>query len=88
MPRPQVGVLANKNAAGVKAIYHLHSRQFGIFQVQPHILWAVQCASHVLETDAKLSQQVEPHLLPYLLGRHNHFLADGRGTSPQVACGL
>ena len=67
VPRPQIGVLANKNGGGIKAIYHLHSRQFGVFQMQLHALWAVQCAGHVSETDAKLSWQVEPHLLPYLL---------------------
>ena len=31
MPRPQIRVLANKNGGGIKAIYHLHSRQFGVF---------------------------------------------------------
>ena len=31
VPRPQVGVLANKDGGCIKAVYHLHSRQFGIF---------------------------------------------------------
>ena len=32
VPRSQVGVLANKNGGGVKAIYCLHSRQLGFFE--------------------------------------------------------
>ena len=28
----------------------------GVFQMQSHAFWAVQCASHISETDAKLSQ--------------------------------
>ena len=32
VPRPQIEVLANKNGGGIKAIYHLHSRQFGFFE--------------------------------------------------------
>ena len=88
MPRPQIGVLANKDGGGIKTIYHLHSRQFGVFQVWPHALWVVQCTSHVSEIDAKLSWQVEPHLLPYLLRWHNHILVDGGGTPPQIVHGL
>ena len=38
--------------------------------------------------DAKLSQHVKPHSLTHLPRWHNHILADGRGTSPQTACGL
>ena len=41
-----------------------------------YALWAVQHAGHVSEADAKLSQQVKPHLLPHLLRWHNHILAD------------
>ena len=73
MPRPQIGVLANKNGRGINVIYCLHSRQFRVFQMQLHALWAVQCAGHVSETDAKLSRQVKPHLLPHLLRQYNHF---------------
>ena len=86
VPRPQIGVLANKNVGGIKTIYCLHSGQFGVLRMQPHALWAMQCVSHISETDAELSQQIKPHLLPYLPRQHNHFLADGRRTSPQVAC--
>ena len=32
MPRPQIGVLANKNGGGVQTIYCLHSKQFGFFE--------------------------------------------------------
>ena len=32
MPRPQIGVLADGNGGGIKAIYHLHSRQYGFFK--------------------------------------------------------
>ena len=60
----------------------------GFFWMWSHALWAVQCASHVSETDAKLSYQVKPLLLPHLLRWHNHFLMDGRGTSQQTVCGL
>ena len=31
VPRPQIGVLANKNGGGIKTVYHLHGRQFGVF---------------------------------------------------------
>ena len=34
--------------------------------MQPHAFWAVQHASHILETDAKLSWSVKPHILPNL----------------------
>ena len=53
-----------------------------------HAFWAMQCAGHILEADAKLPQQIEPHLLPHLLGWHSHILMDGRRTSPPVAGGL
>ena len=32
VPRPQIGVLANRNGGDIKVIYCLHSRQFGIFK--------------------------------------------------------
>ena len=67
VPRPQFGVLANKTGGGIKAIYCLHSRQFGVFWMWLHALWDVQCTSHVSETDAKLHQWVKPHLLPFYL---------------------
>ena len=54
----------------------------------PHAFWAMQCASHVPEAGAKLPQQIEPHLLPHLLGRHSYILAYGRRTSSPVAGGL
>ena len=54
---------------------------FGVYQMQLHALWAMQCDGHVSEADAKLSLQVKPHLLPHLLRWHNHILVDGRGTS-------
>ena len=38
----------------------------------PHALWVVQCTSHISKTDAKLSWQVKPHLLPHLFRQHNH----------------
>ena len=88
MPGPQIGILANKNGRSIQPIYHLHSGQFGFFQMQLHALWAVQCASHISEADAKLSQQIKPHLLPYLPRQHNHFLADSGRTSAQVVCSL
>ena len=53
LPRPQIGVLANKNGGGIKAIYCLHSRQFEVLQIWPHALWAVQCTSYISEADAK-----------------------------------
>ena len=61
------GVLANKNGGGIKTVYCLYSRQFGVFQMQPHVLWAMQCPGHILVTDVKLSQQIKPQLLPHLL---------------------
>ena len=76
MPKPQIGVLTNKNGGGIKTIYHLHSRQFGVLGMGLHALWAVQCTSHVSEANAKLSQQVKPHLLPHLFRQHNHILTD------------
>ena len=39
--------------------------------MQLHALWAVQCTHHVSETDAILSQQVKPYLLPHLLRQRN-----------------
>ena len=56
--------------------------------MEPHALWAMQCTSHISETDAKLSQWIKPHLLPHLPRQHNHFLTEGRRTSPQVVCSL
>ena len=56
MPGPQVGVLANKNGGSIKSVYHLHSRQFAVFQMQLHALRAVQHAGHVSVTDGELSQ--------------------------------
>ena len=53
-----------------------------------HAVWVVQCANHVSEADAKLSQQVKPHLLCHLLRQHNHILMDGGRTFPQTVCGL
>ena len=88
VPRPQIEVLANKSGGGIEAIYWLHCKQFGVFQMQPHALWVVQCAGRISEANAKLSQWVKPHLLPHLLRWHNHILTDGRGTSPYIACGL
>ena len=67
MPRPQTGALANKNGGGIKTAYCLHVRQFGVFQMGLHALWAVQHAGHVSEAVAKLPQQVKLHLLPHLL---------------------
>ena len=88
MPRPKIGVLANKNGGGIETVYHLHGRQFGVFQMQLHAHWAVQWTGHVSEPDAKLSQQVKPHLLPHLPRQHNRILEDGGRTSPQTACSL
>ena len=39
---------------------------------------------HIPEADAKLPQQIEPHLLPHLLGRHSPILADGGRISLPV----
>ena len=80
--RPQIRVLANKNRGGIQTIYHLQSRQFGIFQMQLHAFWAMQHASHISETDAKLSQWVKPHILSNLPSWHNLFLADSGGAPP------
>ena len=33
VPRPQIGVLANKNGGGIKTVYCLHGRQFQVFQM-------------------------------------------------------
>ena len=77
MPRPQIGVLANKNGGGIETVHCLHSRLFGVFQMPPYALWALQHAGYISEADAKLSQRVKPHLLPHLLKQHNHILADG-----------
>ena len=88
VPRPQVRVLPDKNGGDIKTIYCLHSGQLGVFQVQPLALWAMQCAGHISETDAELSWQIKPHLLPYLSRQYNYFLADGGRTSPQVVCSL
>ena len=33
LPRPQVGILANKSGGGIKTIYHLHSRLVVVFQM-------------------------------------------------------
>ena len=52
VPRPQIGVLTNKIGGGIKTIYCLHSRQFGVFQMWLHALWAVQCTSHISEAGA------------------------------------
>ena len=60
----------------------------GLFECNCMPFGTVQCASHVSETDTKLSQWIKPHLMPYLPRQHNHFLMDGRRTSPQVACSL
>ena len=87
VPGPQIGILANKNGGGIKTVYCLYDRQFGIFWMWPHALWAMQCTSHVSEAYAKLSRQTKPHLLSHLL-RYNHILADCRRASPPVACSL
>ena len=55
MPRPQIGVLANKNGGGIQTIHCFHSIQVGVFQLQSHAFWAVQHTGHISETDAKLS---------------------------------
>ena len=52
----EIRVLENKNGGGIKTVYFLHGRQFRVFQMQPHALWAMQCASHISVADAKLSQ--------------------------------
>ena len=58
--------LANKNGGGIETVYCLYGRQFGVFQMWPHALWAIQCASHISVPDAKLSHQIKPHLLSLL----------------------
>ena len=47
VPRPQIGVLANKNGGGIQTIYHLHSRQFGVFlNVITCLLGCATCQPH------------------------------------------
>ena len=39
LPGPQIGVLANKNGGGIETVYHLHSRQFGVFEYDCMPFW-------------------------------------------------
>ena len=79
------GVLADKNGGGIKTVYCLYGRQFGVFEMWPHALWAMQ---HARATFQQLMQhcleQIKPHLLPHLLRWHNHILTDSRRASPPV----
>ena len=65
--RPQIGVWQIKMEEALKQYTTFTVGNFGVFQMHPHALWPVQCNCHISETDAKLSQQVKPHLLPHLL---------------------
>ena len=48
----------------------------------------MQCTSHISAPDAKLSQQIKPHLLSHLLRWYNNILADSGRASQLVACSL
>ena len=83
MPGPEVWILANQDGLAVEAVHCIYCWLPGLLWVWLHAFWAVQCASHVPEVNAKLPWELN---LTYCLINLNDIIIFSQTAEKHLHC--